>query len=36
MSTVPTRQYHASGRERDADRYYESGYKKTMKKKNGT
>jgi len=28
MSAVATRQYYASGRERDADRLYESGYKK--------
>jgi len=36
MSTVATQNYYASGRERDAGRVYESGYKKRMKKKNGT
>jgi len=36
MCTVATRQYYASGRERDASRFYESGYKKRMKKKKGT
>jgi len=36
MSTVATWQYYASGRERDAGRLYECGYKKRMKKKNGT
>jgi len=34
--TVATQKYYASGRERDAGRLYESGYKKRMKKKNGT
>jgi len=33
VSTVTTRQYCASGRERDSGRLYESGYKKRMKKK---
>jgi len=36
MSTIATRQNYASWRERDAGRLYESGYKKRMKKKNGT
>jgi len=36
MSTIATRQYYASGRERDAGRLCDSGYKKRMKKKNGT
>jgi len=36
MGTVETRQYYASGRERDSGRFCESGYKKRMKKKNGT
>jgi len=31
MSAVATWQYYASGRERDASRLYESGYKKIMK-----
>jgi len=35
MSTLATRQYYASGRERDAGRLYKSGYKKRMKKENG-
>jgi len=34
ISTVTTRQYCASGRETDAGRLYESGYKKRMEKKN--
>jgi len=32
IGTLTTRQYCASGRERDAGRLYESGYKKRMKK----
>jgi len=32
MSTVATRQYYASGCEKDAGRLYESGYKKKNEK----
>jgi len=33
IRTVTTTQYCASGRERDAGRLYENGYKKTLKRK---
>jgi len=32
ISTVTAQHYYASGRERDAGRLYESGYKKRMEK----
>jgi len=33
MSTVTTRQYCASGHERDAGRLYKSGYRKEWKRR---